>query len=148
MYQASISSNQLYDNTPTGILMGAPVALTAWPRTRPSVPSIAMHRTVFSPRCCATSRTSLWPDGESKIELKIINNYDIPTTSKASRMRGNLSPSKWTYASDSIPLVPIIRLQQHLGKLASNWIEMMYTNNSFNLSQICRWFCFGCQHSG
>ena len=28
-----------------------------WPRTRPSVLSIATQRTVFSPRCCATSRT-------------------------------------------------------------------------------------------
>jgi hypothetical protein len=27
-----------------------------WPRTRPSVESMAMVRTVFSPRCCATSR--------------------------------------------------------------------------------------------
>ena len=32
---------------------------TSWPRTRPSVVSIAMQRTVFSPRCSATSITRL-----------------------------------------------------------------------------------------
>ena len=41
-------------------LMGSPVFMTLWPLTRPSVVSIAMVRTVFSPRCWATSSTSLW----------------------------------------------------------------------------------------
>jgi F-type H+-transporting ATPase subunit beta len=36
---------------PTGMVMGAPVSTTFWPRTRPSVPSMAMVRTVFSPKC-------------------------------------------------------------------------------------------------
>ncbi len=39
-------------------MMGAPVSLTDCPRTRPSVASMAIVRTVFSPRCCATSRTT------------------------------------------------------------------------------------------
>ena len=34
---------------PTGIVMGDPTSTHAWPLTRPSVPSIAMVRTVFSP---------------------------------------------------------------------------------------------------
>ena len=34
---------------PTGILMGELVSTTCWPRTRPSVPSMAIVRTVFSP---------------------------------------------------------------------------------------------------
>ena len=43
---------------PTGIDdAGRRVFFTAMPRTRPSVESMAMVRTVFSPRCCATSRT-------------------------------------------------------------------------------------------
>ena len=46
---------------PTGTVIGAPVSETAWPRTRPSVESMAMVRTVFSPRCCATSRTRRLP---------------------------------------------------------------------------------------
>src|SRR3712207_285622 len=42
---------------PTGTEMPAPVSTTSWPRTRPSVVSMAMVRTVRSPRCCATSST-------------------------------------------------------------------------------------------
>ena len=42
---------------PTGTRMGPPVSITSWPRTRPSVVSMAMARTVFSPRCWATSNT-------------------------------------------------------------------------------------------
>mmetsp|Transcript_7769 Transcript_7769/g.19833 ORF Transcript_7769/g.19833 Transcript_7769/m.19833 type:complete len:236 (+) Transcript_7769:903-1610(+) len=42
---------------PTGMEMGLPVSTTFCPRTRPSVASIAIVRTVPSPRCCATSRT-------------------------------------------------------------------------------------------
>ena len=47
--------------SPTGTEIGPPVSVTAAPRTRPSVASMAMVRTVFSPRCWATSRTSLRP---------------------------------------------------------------------------------------
>ena len=43
--------------SPTGTVIGAPVSFTFWPRTRPSVTSIATVRTVDSPRCCATSST-------------------------------------------------------------------------------------------
>src|SRR5690348_6799233 len=46
---------------PTGTEIGPPVSVTSAPRTRPSVVSIAMVRTVFSPRCCATSSTSVLP---------------------------------------------------------------------------------------
>ena len=44
---------------PTGTEMGAPVFFTDTPRDRPSVVSIAMQRTVFSPRCEATSTVRL-----------------------------------------------------------------------------------------
>jgi hypothetical protein len=46
---------------PTGTMIGEPVSVTSWPRTRPSVESIAMVRTVFSPRCWATSSTRRLP---------------------------------------------------------------------------------------
>src|SRR5574341_1119051 len=46
---------------PTGTVMAAPVSTASWPRTRPSVVSMATVRTVFSPRCCATSSTSRLP---------------------------------------------------------------------------------------
>src|SRR5690606_14981323 len=42
---------------PTGAMIDLPVSTTAWPRVRPSVVSMAMVRTMFSPRCWATSRT-------------------------------------------------------------------------------------------
>ena len=46
---------------PTGTRICEPVAVTAWPRVRPSVESMAIVRTTFSPRCCATSRTRRLP---------------------------------------------------------------------------------------
>src|SRR5689334_4658294 len=46
---------------PTGTVIAAPVSATSAPRTKPSVESMAMVRTVFSPRCCATSSTSSLP---------------------------------------------------------------------------------------
>src|SRR5690242_15624192 len=46
---------------PTGTLIGPPVSTTSAPRTKPSVVSMAMVRTVFSPRCCATSSTRVLP---------------------------------------------------------------------------------------
>ena len=64
----------------TGTVIGAPVSVTASPRTRPSDASMAMVRTVFSPRCCATSSTRRWP---------------LLSHSKAFRMAGRWS-SNWT----------------------------------------------------
>ena len=64
----------------TGIMIGLPVSTTSAPRTRPSVVSIAIVRTVFSPRCCATSSVRVRP------EL---------STCSALRIDGS-SPSKWT----------------------------------------------------
>src|SRR5690242_9167730 len=44
---------------PTGTVIGPPVSTTSWPRTMPSVLSMAMQRTVRSPSSCATSNTSV-----------------------------------------------------------------------------------------
>merc|ERR1711944_239975 len=65
---------------PTGMEMGRPSSSTTLPLTRPSVPSIAMVLTVFSPRCWATSRMSLG---------------SLPTTVRALRISGRPS-SNWT----------------------------------------------------
>src|SRR5450755_2342436 len=46
---------------PTGTMIGLPVSPTSWPRTRPSAVSMAIVRTVDSPRCCATSSTRRLP---------------------------------------------------------------------------------------
>lgn len=61
-------------------VIGAPVLRTDCPLTKPSVPSIAIVLKVFSPKCCATSKTSL---------------TSWFSTSKAVRIAGN-SPSKCT----------------------------------------------------
>src|SRR5215470_14634928 len=47
--------------SPTGTVIGPPLSVTSWPRTSPSVESIATVRTVDSPRCCATSSTRRLP---------------------------------------------------------------------------------------
>src|SRR3984957_19643769 len=47
---------------PTGTVIGPPVSTTSWPRTRPSVLSIAIQRTVRSPSSWATSSTSVCSD--------------------------------------------------------------------------------------
>merc|ERR1719348_1035228 len=77
-------------SSPTGILMGEPVSTTDWPRTRPSVPSMAIVLTVFSPKCWATSSTSLG---------------DLLETSKAFRISGSPS-SNWT--STTAPMTATI----------------------------------------
>jgi len=41
--------------SPTGTEIGAPVSTASMPRTRPSVESIAMQRTMLSPTCSAAS---------------------------------------------------------------------------------------------
>src|SRR5690349_3507480 len=48
-------------SSPTGTAIAAPVSVTSWPRTRPSVESMATVRTVFSPKCWATSSTKRLP---------------------------------------------------------------------------------------
>src|SRR6185437_12079349 len=80
---------------PTGTRIGRPVSTTSAPRTRPSVASIAMARTVFSPRCWATSNTRRtgWPVLGS-----------ILVVSSALRIAGS-SPSNWTSTTAPITWV-------------------------------------------
>src|SRR6516162_2871751 len=82
---------------PTGIVIGPPVSATRVPRTSPSVLSIATVRTVFSPSCWATSRTSVWP---------------LWSTCSAVRISGS-SPSKRT--STTAPMIWVIVPMLFLG---------------------------------
>lgn len=66
---------------PTGILIGAPVSLTYWPLTRPSVESIAIVLTLESPKCCATSRTNLWSTPSTSSAFNIGGIYPSNCTS-------------------------------------------------------------------
>ena len=67
--------------SPTGTEMGAPVAVTAMPRPRPSLGESMMQRTVSPPTCWATSMTSRRPSN---------------STSRASFSSGRAPPSKAT----------------------------------------------------
>ena len=75
---------------PTGTEICAPVLATIAPRVSPSVESMAMVRTVFSPRCWATSSTSRLP---------------LLSVSSAVRIAGS-SPSKVT--STTAPITWLI----------------------------------------
>ena len=66
---------------PTGTVIGAPRFVTDCPRTRPSVASIAIVRTVFCPRCCATSRTRRDPLLSVSRAFKIAGNSPTNSTS-------------------------------------------------------------------
>ena len=49
--------------SPTGMVIGAPCEMASIPLLNPSVLSIATVRTVFSPMCCCTSTTRIFPFG-------------------------------------------------------------------------------------
>ena len=70
---------------PTGTWIGLPVFSTGMPRTRPSVVSMAMVRTLCSPRCCATSTTrlpgSLLIDGFEMRSAVLISGSEPPENS-------------------------------------------------------------------
>ncbi len=74
--------------------IGAPVLRTFWPRTSPSVVSMAIVRTVFSPKCCATSSTTL---------------RGLSCTSRAVRMGGRpLSNLTSTTAPMTVAIWPML----------------------------------------
>ena len=75
---------------PTGTEIGCPVSLTSAPLTKPSVESIAIVRTVASPRCWATSS---------------INRSPWFSHSSALRIGGRWSPN-WT--STTAPITWVI----------------------------------------
>src|SRR6056297_2083478 len=73
---------------PTGMVIGPSVSVTSWPRTRPSVASIAMQRTVFSPRCWATSSTRVLP------LLSVVRAFRI-SGSSSSNCTSQTAPITW-----------------------------------------------------
>ena len=68
-------------STPTGTVIELSVSRTAWPRTKPSVESIAMVRTVFSPKCCATSNTKRFSPFMVSSALRIFGRSPSKATS-------------------------------------------------------------------
>ena len=68
-----------------------PVSVTGRPRTSPSVESMAMVRTVCSPRCCATSSTKL--SGSSLMaEFETVSALRMVGTSLAGNSTSTTAP--------------------------------------------------------
>src|SRR6185503_985828 len=83
---------------PTGTEIGAPVSVTSWLRTRPSVESIAMVRTVDSPRCCATSSTRRLPPFLVSSAFKIAGRSPSNCTSTTAPMTCVIFPTAFCVA--------------------------------------------------
>src|SRR5690242_1290397 len=94
--------------SPTGTSIGNPVSVTAWPRTRPSVASIAIVRTVDSPRCWATSSTRRLPPFLVSSELRMAGRWPSNCTSTTAPMTWVTRPL-WL-AAVAIELSPSIRI--------------------------------------
>src|SRR6516164_3396379 len=79
--------------SPTGTAMGSPVSETSCPRTRPSLVSMAMVRTVDSPRCWATSSTRRWPWFLVSSALRIAGRCPSNCTSTTAPMTWVMCPT-------------------------------------------------------
>src|ERR1700728_3350740 len=86
---------------PTGTLIGSPVSLTSWPRTSPSVVSMAMVRTVDSPRCWATSSTRRLPWFLVSSALRIAGRWSSNCTSTTAPMTWVMRPTVLAIMSSS-----------------------------------------------
>jgi hypothetical protein len=99
---------------PTGTRIWPPVSRTGWPRVRPSVESIAMVRTVDSPRCWATSRTRRLPllsvsraeriSGERAFEGDVDDGADhlADASGRGAARRGNRVSGGWPFKLPSL----------------------------------------------
>src|SRR5262245_33321871 len=80
-------------SSPTGTAMAAPVSVTSWPRTNPSVESMATVRTVFSPKCWATSSTKRLPRFSVSSELRISGRCPSKCTSTTAPVTWRICPT-------------------------------------------------------
>src|SRR6185295_6771130 len=78
-------------SSPTGTAIAAPVSVTSWPRTKPSVASMATVRTVLSPKCWATSSTKrlprFWVSSALRISGRCPSNWTSTTAPVTWRIR-------------------------------------------------------------
>src|SRR5437879_355829 len=89
---------------PTGTAIGMPVSVTAWPRTRPSDTSIAMVRTVDSPRCWATSSTRRLPLLVVSSAFRIAGRWPSNCTSTT-------APMTWVIFPVALAILVLVTLQ-------------------------------------
>ena len=86
---------------PTGTLIGSPVSMISTPRCRPSVESMAMVRTEFSPRCWATSMTSSLPAFSQCRAFRMLGKSPSNLTSMTAPMIWVILPFAFLAISDS-----------------------------------------------
>src|SRR3954467_7482376 len=91
---------------PTGTMIGLPVSPTSWPRTRPSAVSMAMVRTVDSPRCCATSSTRRLPPFCVSSAFRIAGRCPSNCTSTTAPMTWVMRPVATAISSSLLSLFP------------------------------------------
>src|SRR6202030_585146 len=87
--------------SPTGTAIGWPVSVTSWPRTSPSLVSIATVRTVDSPRCWATSSTRRLPWFLVSSALRIAGRWSSNCTSTTAPMTWVMRPTAFAIMSSS-----------------------------------------------
>mmetsp|Transcript_149679 Transcript_149679/g.363554 ORF Transcript_149679/g.363554 Transcript_149679/m.363554 type:complete len:329 (-) Transcript_149679:10-996(-) len=88
---------------PTGTEMGAPVSATSRPRAKPSVGPRAMVRTALSPRCCATSSTTLKSDVAKVESFSASSGETILPLSSAERPASAASSSALVFSRSAMP---------------------------------------------
>ena len=76
--------------SPTGTVIGAPVATASIPRTRPSVGPMAIHFTVSSPKCWETSTVNFPPSLVAIVMASLISG-SLPSLNLIS----NTAPMIW-----------------------------------------------------
>src|ERR1700683_3704845 len=86
---------------PTGTLIGCPAPDASWARTRPSLVSMAMVRTVDSPRCCATSSTRRLPWFLVSSALRVAGRWVSNSTSTTAPMTWVMRPTLLAIMSSS-----------------------------------------------
>src|ERR1700757_3568336 len=86
---------------PPGMAIGWPVSVTSWPRTSPSLESMATVRTVDSPRCWATSSTRRLPWFLVSSALRIAGRWSSNCTSTTAPMTWVMRPTLLAIMSSS-----------------------------------------------
>src|ERR1700758_3989518 len=119
--------------SPTGTAIGWPGSVTSWPRTRPSGTSIAIVRTVGSPRCCATSSTRRMLPFLVSSELRMAGRWPSNCTSTTAPMTWVTRPT-WL-AAVAMKLSPSNRLYR--------WREIL-ADRALDHGQLDRDVAFGC----
>src|SRR4051812_23644176 len=110
---------------PTGTRIGVPVSITSWPRVRPSVVSMAMARTAFSPRCWATSNTSRTSLPVLASMFLVSSAFRIAGSSPFSNETSTTAPITWRSLPLALFLVLIVSLFLNGGGAGDDFNQLL-----------------------